>query len=87
MNEQPSGATARPVEDMTYSEASAELEAIIKSLESNRLELEESLACYQRGVELLSSLRSRLAGAEQRVSALMGQIELVDDDTQDTTLS
>ena len=73
--------------DLTYQEASAELESIIRSLESNQLELEESLAQYQRGVELLADLRARLATAEQRVEALMGEIEPEDDETRDTTLS
>ena len=57
-----------------------------RALESNQLELEESLELYKRGVELLASLRARLADAEQQVSALMGQIE-VDTDERDTTLS
>ena len=58
----------------------------MRALESNQLELEESLELYKRGVELLASLRARLADAEQQVSALMGQIE-VDTDERDTTLS
>lgn len=76
----------RPVAELTYNEANAELEAIVKALESNQLELEESLSLYQRGVELLASLRARLTDAEQKVSALMGEIE-VDTDERDTTLS
>ena len=56
-------ADLRPIDDMTYQQASAELEGIIRSLESNQLELEESLAQYQRGVELLAALRQRLATA------------------------
>ncbi len=76
----------RPVAELTYNEANAELEAIVKALESNQLELEESLDLYQRGVELLASLRARLTDAEQKVSALMGEIE-VDTDDRDTTLS
>lgn len=76
----------RPVSELSYNEANAELEQIVKALESNQLELEESLTLYQRGVELLASLRSRLTDAEQRVSALMGQIE-VDTDERDSTLS
>ncbi|MBM6999482.1 exodeoxyribonuclease VII small subunit [bacterium] len=76
-----------PVEKLTYSEASEELEAIIKSLESNQLELEESLAQYQRGVALLAELRGRLAGARQQVTVLMGQIEAEDEELHDTTLS
>lgn len=76
----------RSVAEMTYTEANNELETIVKALESNQLELEESLVLYQRGVELLTSLRARLADAEQRVSSLMGEIE-IDTDERDTTLS
>jgi exodeoxyribonuclease VII small subunit len=78
--------TDRPLDQMTYNECSAELEAIVGALESNQLELEESLVLYQRGVELLADLRGRIANAEQRVSSLMGQID-VDTDERDTTLS
>ena len=76
----------KDVSTLTYREATAELEQVVRALESNQLELEESLELYKRGVELLASLRSRLADAEQQVSALMGQIE-VDTDDRDTTLS
>lgn len=63
------------VEDLSYKEASTELELIIRSLESGEMELEESLESYTRGVELLKSLRSRLAGAEQKVSVLLKDID------------
>ncbi len=76
----------KDVSELTYCQATAELEQVVRALESNQLELEESLELYKRGVELLASLRSRLSQAEQQVSALMGQIE-VDTDERDTTLS
>ncbi|MEE8716218.1 MAG: exodeoxyribonuclease VII small subunit [Coriobacteriales bacterium] len=72
---------------MTYNEASEELERIIKALESNQLELEESLQLYQRGVALLSDLRRRLTEAEASVRELMGHIEPEDEQAHDTTLS
>ena len=61
----------RKVEDMTFKEASVELEQIVRALESGELELEESLERYGRGVELLKSLRERLTSAEQRVRVLL----------------
>ncbi len=76
----------KDVSELTYRQATAELEQVVRALESNQLELEESLELYKRGVELLASLRARLSQAEQQVSALMGQIE-VDTDERDTTLS
>ncbi len=66
------------VEELTYKEASTELELIIRSLESGDMELEESLESYTRGVELLKSLRGRLAAAEQKVSILMQDVDGTD---------
>lgn len=66
-----SGKEFRPIEEMTFKEASVELEQVVRMLEGGDLELEEALTSYQRGVELLASLRERLASAEQRVQVLV----------------
>lgn len=71
-------ADVKPVDELTYKEASQELERIIRSLESGDMELEESLESYSRGVELLKSLRSRLADAEQKVSVLLADVDGTD---------
>jgi exodeoxyribonuclease VII small subunit len=42
-----------PPEKLRFSEALAELESIVGALESGQLELEDSLARYERGVALL----------------------------------
>ena len=62
-------------EDLTFGEALAELDTIVRSLETGQLELEESLARYERGVALLRACRSKLAHAEQRVTMLIGELE------------
>ena len=59
------------IEEMTFKEASVELEKIVRSLEAGDLELEDSLERYGRGVELLKSLRARLNDAEQKVRVLL----------------
>ena len=66
-----SGKEFRPIDEMTFKEASVELEQVVRMLEGGDLELEEALTSYQRGVELLASLRERLASAEQRVQVLV----------------
>lgn len=71
-------AECKNVDELTYKEASTELELIIRGLESGEMELEESLASYTRGVELLASLRARLADAEQKVSLLVNNDEGAD---------
>jgi exodeoxyribonuclease VII small subunit len=78
----------KPIDQMTFREAMAELEGIVGKLESNTLELEESLAAYERGVALLRDLQGRLTGAQQKVDVLMGTLEPeVSDDVRDSTLS
>ena len=71
-------AEQKKVEELTYKEASQELERIIRSLESGDMELEDSLESYTRGVELLKSLRSRLSEAEQKVSILLQDVDGAD---------
>ena len=78
----------KPIEELTFREAMAELDGIVGVLESNTLELEDSLASYERGVALLRSLQGRLATAQQKVDVLMGQLEPeVSDEVRDSTLS
>ncbi len=64
-------ADSRPIAELSYKEASDELEGIVRSLEQGDLELEDSLERYARGVELLKSLKSRLTEAEQKVQVLL----------------
>lgn len=77
----------KAVDSLTFREAMTELNEIVQSLESNTLELEESLVKYERGIQLLRFLRTSLTQAQQKVEVLMGELELGDDETTDTTLS
>lgn len=78
----------KPIEELTFREAMAELDSVVNVLESNTLGLEDSLVAYERGVALISSLQARLGTAQQKVEVLMGQLQPERDDaTRDTTLS
>ena len=63
------------IEDLSYKEASQELERIIRALESGDMELEQSLESYTRGVALVKSLRERLDNAEQQVKILVKDMD------------
>jgi exodeoxyribonuclease VII small subunit len=67
--------TAPSPDKMRFSDALAELEAIVSALEGGQLDLEDSLARYERGVALLRACQARLTEAEQKVTMLMGEIE------------
>ncbi len=81
-------ADATPIQDMTFREAMNELDGIVRKLESNTMELEDSLESYERGVALIADLQKRLGTAEQKVEMLMGELSGAQDDAvRDTTLS
>lgn len=62
-------------DEMNFGDALEELEGIVSALESGQLELEESLARYQRGVALLQALKAKLEDAQQKVTTLIGELE------------
>jgi exodeoxyribonuclease VII small subunit len=59
-----------PSEPPSFENAIAELEALVKSLETGQLPLEESLDTYRRGVELLQCCQHQLKDAEEKVRIL-----------------
>jgi exodeoxyribonuclease VII small subunit len=56
--------------------AIAELETIVKKLEEGDLALEQSLALYERGVQLSRFCHARLEAAERRIEILNERGEL-----------
>ncbi len=52
----------------------AELEQIVADMEAGKLSLEDSLAAYKRGAELLAFCRTRLEDAQQQVRVLEGGV-------------
>ena len=56
--------------------AIAELESIVKKLEEGDLPLEQSLALYERGVQLSRFCHARLEDAERRIEILTDGGEL-----------
>jgi exodeoxyribonuclease VII small subunit len=57
---------------MTFEKALEELEALVARMEDGKLPLEESLAAYQRGAELIKYCETRLADAQARIAILDG---------------
>ena len=53
-----------------FESAMAELDQIVSDMEAGKLSLEDSLAAYKRGAELLSFCRARLEDAQQQVRVL-----------------
>ncbi|MEK6594802.1 MAG: exodeoxyribonuclease VII small subunit [Pseudomonadota bacterium] len=54
----------------TFESALAELETIVAGMEEGQMPLEQSLAAYKRGAELLKFCQAQLADAQQQVKIL-----------------
>jgi exodeoxyribonuclease VII small subunit len=65
-----SPAPPSPPDSLSFEAAVKELESIVSRMESDELALEDSLAAYKRGVELVRTAQQRLTAAEQQVRIL-----------------
>lgn len=54
----------------TFEAALTELEKIVESMEGGEMPLEQSLAAYKRGAELLKFCQAALRDAQQQVKVL-----------------
>ena len=62
---------SKPVDKMSFEEALAELEGIVRQLEAGDVELEKSIAIYERGAALKAHCEARLKSAELKVEQIV----------------
>lgn len=62
--------TDKPVNGLSFEEAMAELEKVVSQLESGSVDLEKSIALYERGAALKAHCEKRLKAAEEKVAAI-----------------
>jgi len=59
------------VAKLSFEDALAELERIVRGLEKGDQKLEDAIACYERGTVLRRHCEAKLAEAEARVAAIV----------------
>ena len=70
---EPSAAVAPvPAEPVNYEVALQELEKLVMQLEGGQMPLDQLLAGYQRGAQLLKYCRGKLEAVEQQIKVLEG---------------
>jgi len=63
----------KPVKELTYEEALAELETIVTALEEEQKPLEESMTLFERGQALVKHCSALLESAQLKVQKLVGE--------------
>lgn len=56
---------------MTFEAAMAELESIVKDLESGKVSLEKSIESYERGMALKTHCESKLRDAQMKIEKIV----------------
>ena len=64
--------TEKPVEELSYEEALAELEEIVSALEREQNQLAESIKLFERGQQLAAHCGVLLESAELKVKQVAG---------------
>ena len=65
--------TEKPVEDLSYEEALAELDQVVSALESEQSQLEEAIKLFERGQALAERCGVLLEAAELKVKQVVGE--------------
>lgn len=65
-------AIPKPIENLTYEEALAELEAIVEALEAGQNQLEEAMRLFERGQALIKKCGAELESAQLKIQKLAG---------------
>ena len=67
----PKSMPEQPLADWNFEQGLADLEAVVKELESGDLPLEKAIQVFERGVTLSDRCRKELEDAETRVEILL----------------
>lgn len=79
MTEQPE-TFERPVGDLGYAEASAELDRIVRELDQGLVDVDLLEARFRRAIDIVEELDRRIRGARARVDALMPRLDALRED-------
>ncbi len=60
---------------LSFEDALAALEAIVRNLESGQQKLEDAITAYERGAALKKHCEAKLAEAEARVQAIVARAD------------
>ena len=65
----------KPVNELTYTEAVGELEAIVAKLRSDNCDVDALTAMTRRAAELLTACRARLTATDTELRAILDSLQ------------
>lgn len=67
--------TPRPAEELTYTQAVTELEAILRTMQSDQCDIDHLAAHTRRAAALLKACRERLCATEEELKGVLASLE------------
>lgn len=64
-----------PVEDLTYTKAMAELENILRTMQSDQCDIDRLTAFTRRATELITYCRNRLTATDEELRAILNDLQ------------
>jgi len=65
----------KPVKEMTYREAVAQLESILRAMQSDDVDIDKLSAMTRRATELIAECRSRLVATDEELRAILADLK------------
>lgn len=65
----------KPVKELTYNEAFAELDSILKVMQSDQCDIDKLAELTRRATELIAECRSRLTATDEELKGILSQLE------------
>lgn len=65
----------KPVEEMSYNESVAQLESILRTMQSDNCDIDRLAVYTRRATELLKACRSRLTATEEELQSILASLE------------
>ncbi len=63
-----------PVKDLTYAQAVAELDQILRTMQSDQCDIDKLTAYTRRASELIAECRSRLTATDEELRAILADL-------------
>lgn len=65
----------KPVKEMTYREAIAQLDTIIRSMQSDDVDIDKLSAMTRRAGELIAECRARLVATDEELRTILAELQ------------
>ncbi len=62
---------SKEINDLSFEEAMAELESVVRQLEGGKIKLEEAVSVYERGILLKKHCEEKLKQAKSKIDKLI----------------